>query len=213
LLQQLAQQYGTPLWVYDAGTIAARVHELRSFDRIRYAQKANGNLAVLALLRDMGVDVDAVSAGEVARAMAAGYMPADIVYTADVFDAPALELIGKLPVQVNLGSAFMVEQLARVRPGATATVRVNPGFGHGYAKKTNTGGEASKHGVWHAELPVLIERAHALGLTLDGLHVHIGSGSDFEHLTRVCAAVSDLAPLFGSALRRVSAPSSRACTA
>ncbi len=205
LLQQLAQQYGTPLWVYDAGTIAARVQELRSFDRIRYAQKANGNLAVLALLRDMGVDVDAVSAGEVARAMAAGYAPADIVYTADVFDAPALELIGKLPVQVNLGSAFMVEQLARVRPGATATVRVNPGFGHGYAKKTNTGGEASKHGVWHAELPALIERAHALGLTLDGLHVHIGSGSDFEHLTRVCAAVSDLAPLFGSALRRVSA--------
>lgn len=205
LLRQLVLEHGTPLWVYDAATIETRVEELRAFDRIRYAQKANSNLAVLALLRGMDVHVDAVSAGEIARAMAAGYAAEDIVYTADVFDAAALEVIRQLPVQVNLGSAFMLEQLARVRPRAKATVRVNPGFGHGYAKKTNTGGEASKHGVWHTELPVLIEHARTLGVTLDGLHVHIGSGSDFEHLTRVCAAVSDLAPLFGGVLRRVSA--------
>lgn len=205
LLARLAAEHGTPLWVYDAQTIRARIEELRAFDRVRYAQKANSNLAVLALMREHGVALDAVSAGEVARAMAAGHAPEDIVYTADLFDAAALEMLARLPVQVNIGSGFMLEQLASARPGARATVRVNPGFGHGHALKVNTGGETSKHGVWHEELPGLVERARRLGVELDGLHVHIGSGSDFEHLTRVCAAVQALAPVFGAQLRRVSA--------
>ena len=205
LLAALAAEHGTPLWVYDAQTGRARVAELSGFDRVRYAQKANSNLAVLALLRECGVAVDAVSAGEVARAMAAGYAPQEIVYTADLFDAAALDAVARLPLEVNIGSGFMLEQLARVRPGARATVRVNPGFGHGHARKVNTGGEASKHGVWHGELPALFERAARLGVVLDGLHVHIGSGSDFEHLTRVCDAVRALAPLFGPELRRISA--------
>ncbi|MEY2747771.1 MAG: hypothetical protein RL112_2813 [Planctomycetota bacterium] len=205
LLAECAARHGTPLWAYDAATIAARVSELRAFDHIRYAQKANGNLAVLALLRELGVEVDAVSAGEVARAMAAGHAPEAIVYTADLFDDAALEVVRALPVQVNIGSGFMLAQLARVRPGARATVRVNPGFGHGHARKTNTGGESSKHGVWHEDLPRLVAEARRLGVALDGLHVHIGSGSDFDHLTRVCAAVRALARELGPELRRVSA--------
>lgn len=205
LLRDCAARHGTPVWVYDAATIAARVAELRAFDRVRYAQKANGNLAVLALLRELGVEVDAVSAGEVARAIAAGHAPESIVYTADLFDDAALEVVRTLPVQVNLGSDFMLAQLARARRGARATVRVNPGFGHGHARKTNTGGESSKHGVWHEDLPRMVDEARRLGVVLDGLHVHIGSGSDFDHLTRVCTAVRTLARVFGPDLRRVSA--------
>ncbi|MEY2806069.1 MAG: diaminopimelate decarboxylase [Planctomycetia bacterium] len=205
LLRDCAERHGTPVWVYDAATIAARVAELRAFDRVRYAQKANGNLAVLALLRELGVEVDAVSAGEVARAIAAGHAPESIVYTADLFDDAALEVVRTLPVQVNLGSDFMLAQLARARRGARATVRVNPGFGHGHARKTNTGGESSKHGVWHEDLPRMVDEARRLGVVLDGLHVHIGSGSDFDHLTRVCTAVRALASVFGPDLRRVSA--------
>ena len=62
-VRDLARDFGTPTYVYDAATIVARIAQLRRFDVIRYAQKANSNLAVLDLMRRHGVLVDAVSAG------------------------------------------------------------------------------------------------------------------------------------------------------
>ena len=69
----------------------------------------------------------------------------------------------------------------RGRPGSVITLRINPGFGHGHSQKVNTGGAQSKHGIWHAELEDCIERATKYGLTITGLHMHIGSGTDMEH--------------------------------
>src|SRR5215211_5689551 len=69
----LARKFGTPLYVYDAAIIAERIADLAAFDVVRYAQKANSNLAVLDLVRRQGALVDAVSAGEIQRALAAGF--------------------------------------------------------------------------------------------------------------------------------------------
>ncbi len=161
---QIARDFGTPTYVYDAATIAARVQELRRFDVVRYAQKANSNLAVLDLVRRAGALVDAVSAGEIHRALAAGYAPQGdpppIVYTADVFDRESLEVVLEYGIAVNCGSPDMIEQYSAARaPGGEITLRVNPGFGHGHSRKTNTGGEHSKHGIWHEELPACVARA------------------------------------------------------
>lgn len=210
-LTRLAREHGTPLWVYDGATIEARVASLArgasgaGFDVVRYAQKANSNLAVLALVRRAGARVDAVSAGEIARALAVGYAPSEIAFTADLFDAAALEWIARHDVPVNLGSPDMVDQYAALRPGRGVTLRVNPGFGHGHARQVNTGGETSKHGIWHEDLSRVVARARALGLRVDGLHVHIGSGSDFEHLARVAAALERLARVVGPELATISA--------
>ena len=72
-VSEIASQFGTPTYVYDANTILGQIEKLRAFDVIRFAQKANSNIAVLDLMRKNGVVVDAVSAGEVLRAQAAGY--------------------------------------------------------------------------------------------------------------------------------------------
>ena len=64
---QLAQQFGTPTYFYDAGKIRERIADLKAFDTVRYAQKACSNLAILDLVRREGVLVDAVSAGEIRR--------------------------------------------------------------------------------------------------------------------------------------------------
>ncbi len=69
----LARQFGTPCFVYDAAVIIQRLADLRAFDVVRYAQKACSNLAILDLVRRHGALVDCVSAGEIRRAMAAGY--------------------------------------------------------------------------------------------------------------------------------------------
>jgi diaminopimelate decarboxylase len=205
----LVERFGTPLYVYDAATIRDRIADLARFDVIRYAQKACSNLAILDLCRRAGVVVDAVSAGEIHRALLAGYKtggePAEIVYTADIFDRAALDLCLEHDVPVNCGSIDMIDQYGRLAAGRSIVLRMNPGFGHGHSNKTNTGGEHSKHGIWHADLGEALERAAHHELTVSGVHVHIGSGSDMEHLSQVCAAVEKLATAIGDSITAISA--------
>jgi len=192
LLWQLARQYGTPLWVYDAATIAARIAALARFDTIRYAQKACSNIHILRLMRAHGVRVDAVSHGEILRALAAGYQggaAGEVVFTADVLDAATRACVVAHRVPVNAGSIDMLQALGQAAPGHPVWLRINPGFGHGHSQKTNTGGETSKHGIWHEELPAALHAVRRAGLHLVGLHMHIGSGVDYAHLQRVCAAM------------------------
>ena len=207
LLRQLAADHGTPLWVYDAETVRQRIAALRSFDVIRYAQKANSNLHLLRLMRDAGVKVDAVSLGEIERALAAGFSPADggLVFTADVLDRATLERVATLGIPVNAGSVDMLHQLGQRSPGHRVWLRINPGFGHGHSQKTNTGGEHSKHGIWHAELEAALDAIRSHRLHLVGLHMHIGSGVDYAHLGQVCQAMVGLAARVSLPLEAISA--------
>ena len=194
-LSQLAQQHGTPLWVYDAAVIERQIKALRQFDVVRFAQKANSNTHILRLMRAQGVMVDAVSLGEIERALAAGYVPGlhnghyEIVFTADVMDRATLARVTELGIPVNCGSMDMLGQIGAEKPGHPVWLRINPGFGHGHSNKTNTGGEHSKHGIWHADLPTACAQVKTNGLTLLGLHMHIGSGVDYSHLQEVCGAM------------------------
>ena len=224
-LQALAQQFGTPLWVYDAAVVRQRVKQLHAFDTIRFAQKANSNTLMLRLMRAQGVKVDSVSRGEILRALKAGYtasfneedattgrpelhqpprgaataklerggaVNSGIVFTADLFDHATLDCVIQHRVPVNAGSIDMLRQLGLRSPGHAVWLRINPGFGHGHSNKTNTGGEHSKHGIWHTELEAALSTVRQHGLQLIGLHMHIGSGVDYDHLSQVCDAMLGL---------------------
>jgi diaminopimelate decarboxylase len=197
ILTDIAQSYGTPVWVYDASVIRQRIASLRAFDVIRYAQKACSNIHLLQLMRAAGVHVDAVSLGEIERAMRAGYTAhpnsAELVFTADLFDRATLERVIAAKITVNAGSIDMLEQLGKDSPGHHVWLRINPGFGHGHSHKTNTGGENSKHGIWHTQLNDAVKVIQKYHLNLIGLHMHIGSGVDYEHLERVCEAMVNCA--------------------
>ena len=181
----------------DAAVDVARVERLRQFDTVRFAQKACSNTHVLRLLRGLGVQVDAVSAGEIQRALHAGYDArgehSGIVFTADEIDRATLALVAQHGIPVNAGSVAMIEQLGEhLGDGASGQrvwLRINPGFGHGHSRKTNTGGEHSKHGIWPTDIPAALEAIARHGMRLVGLHMHIGSGVDYAHLERVCDAM------------------------
>ena len=195
-LWALAGQFGTPLWVYDAATIRQRIAQVSNFETVRFAQKACSNIHILKLMRAQGVKVDAVSRGEILRALAAGYSaggePSEIVFTADLFDAATLDCVVEHGVPVNAGSIDMLHQLGARSPGHAVWLRINPGFGHGHSNKTNTGGEHSKHGIWHTGLGDALAAIAQHGLKLVGLHMHIGSGVDYGHLSEVCGAMVGL---------------------
>ncbi len=196
LLRELAARHGTPLWVYDAALIRERIAALGAFDTIRFAQKACSNTHILRLMRAHGVKVDAVSRGEILRARAAGFdaegESSGIVFTADLLDEATLACVIEHNIPVNAGSLDMLHQLGTRSPGHRVWLRINPGFGHGHSNKTNTGGEHSKHGIWHSELAAALAAIRKHRLALVGLHMHIGSGVDYRHLERVCGAMLDL---------------------
>lgn len=223
-INDLAAQFGTPLYVYDAAMIRARIADLAPFDVVRYAQKASSNLSILQLARTSGVVVDAVSAGEIARALAAGYEPSPkdhdeeallaghhpaIVYTADVFDRASLDAVVEHDLPVNCGSPDMIDQYGQ-RSAALdrqrgITLRINPGFGHGHSQKVNTGGEGSKHGIWHEQIDDCLARCKEYGLRVTGIHMHIGSGTDMAHLGTVGEALQRIALDVGPTVCAISA--------
>jgi diaminopimelate decarboxylase len=222
-IPELAREFGTPVYVYDAAKIAERIADLSAFDVVRYAQKACSNLAILDLVRRHGALIDCVSAGEIHRAIVAGFKPGqlahppEIVYTADIFDREALQLVVQHDIHINCGSPEMIDQYGEaIRQHASngtstsstkrgITLRINPGFGHGHSQKVNTGGAQSKHGIWHEQVGDCQNRAAKFNLAITGLHMHIGSGTDLEHLGQVCGAMEKIATKVGSSLRSISA--------
>lgn len=212
-IARIATQFSTPCWVYDANVIRQQIARLRQFDVIRFAQKASSNIHLLKLMREEGVMVDSVSLGEVERALAAGYAPnaqvngaehAPIVFTADLLDKNALQRVVELNIPVNCGSPQMLEQLGQAHPGHPVWLRINPGFGHGHSRKTNTGGEQSKHGIWFEHLQASLAIIDQYGLNLVGLHMHIGSGVDYDHLQSVCDAMIQQVKTCGRDLQAIS---------
>ena len=192
-VNQLAEKFGTPVYVYDAAQIIERIDDLRAFDGIRYAPKG------LLESGDSRSDPPSRRAGRRGqrgrnRPGTGGRLspqgdPPPIVYTADIFDRDTLDLVVRHGLHVNCGSPDMIDQLGEHAPGSQITLRLNPGFGHGHSQKTNTGGEQSKHGIWHEQLADCLRRADHHGLGVSGLHMHIGSGTDLEHLAQVSGAL------------------------
>ena len=85
-LERIAEAAGTPVYVYSTAAIREQYRALAAAlapvrHRICYSVKANGNLAVLALMRSLGAGVDIVSGGELSRALAAGFTGADVVFS------------------------------------------------------------------------------------------------------------------------------------
>jgi diaminopimelate decarboxylase len=131
--------------------------------------------------------------------------PHPIVYTADIFDRQVLEIVVQENIHANIGSIDMIGQLGELARGRSITLRINPGFGHGHSAKTNTGGPSSKHGIWHEQLDQALAAAKRHDLSVTGLHMHIGSGTDFEHLSQVCAAIEKIALQVGDSITTISA--------
>lgn len=194
LIRKLHKKYKGPVWVYDASVIVKRIIQLKKFDVIRFAQKSCSNIHILRLMNNHGVKIDAVSLGEIERALLAGFIPgttqiSEIVFTADILEEETLYKILELNIPVNIGSIDMLIQLGTCSPGHEIWLRINPGFGYGHHHKTNTGGENSKHGIWHEDVSIALSYINRYKLQLTGLHMHIGSGVHYLHLSKVADAM------------------------
>jgi diaminopimelate decarboxylase len=208
-LASLADQVGTPFFLYDGRELARRLAEITALTagdalQARYAMKANSNRKVLEAVRAAGLWIDAVSGNEVLRARRAGFAmgatPPVVMLTADVLRDNALTVVLEHGVMPNIGSPAMIDELRGAGYGGPIAVRVNPGFGHGHVQSCDTGGPSSKHGIWHQGLAALRERAQAARLPIVELHAHVGTGPDVrefdDNLRRLVELIADSLPQF-----------------
>ena len=187
LLQAIADRVGTPAYVYSANLIRAQYHALDDAlqgirHRICYSVKANGNLGVLRVLKQLGAGADIVSVGELRRVLAAGFDPDGIVFSGVGKTPPELEEAIRASVGfINVESTSELDTLFAVarslkRP-ANVGIRVNPDVAtetpHPY---TRTGEKTTKFGVPFDEVVLVAQRIVGEPLLkLRGLAMHIGS--------------------------------------
>lgn len=178
----LAQNHGTPLYVYSAKQLREQSLRMQAVPApfgltVRYAMKANPHPEVLKVIKESGVHIDASSGYEAKRALELGFEPANVLLTGQEL-AHNLEDLVDAGVQFNATSLNQLEQYGRVNPGSSVGVRVNPGVGSGHSVKTNVGGRTSSFGIWHEYIDQIHEIARKHQLTITRLHTHIGSGTD-----------------------------------
>jgi len=187
-MSRIADEFGTPVYIYSRATLErhARVFRegLAGLDRpphLAFAVKSNPNLAVLRVMQREGFGADVVSGGELARALAAGMAPHDVVFSGVGKTWAELELgLDKDIGQFNLESeeeGLELSELAAAR-GVTArcALRINPDIDAGTHEKISTGKADNKFGVPIDMAVAMYLRLAALpGLEMRGLAVHIGS--------------------------------------
>jgi diaminopimelate decarboxylase len=190
LVRALAREFHTPLYVFVESTIRERCRDLKRAIAyhntvIRYACKALTLRAILEIIREEGLWIDASSLNEAKRALLAGYAPHQIGYTGESASEVVFNELLQLKVTMNCSSLDQMRLLGRLCPGAQVSFRLNPGEGHGANDKVNTGGPASKHGIYIDQLDQVRTVLREYNLTLTGVHAHIGSGADLHHWLRI----------------------------
>jgi len=190
LARSLAKKFHTPLYVFEESVIRARCRELKaaiSYPNtvIRYACKALTLRAILSIIKDEGLWIDASSLNEAKRALLAGFEPKSVVYTGESASLPVFHELLEMGVSMNCSSLDQMRIVGKARRGAKLSVRINPGEGHGANDRVNTGGPASKHGIYIDQLDEIRAILKEYDLKLDGIHAHIGSGTDLAHWLRI----------------------------
>jgi diaminopimelate decarboxylase len=180
-LLQLAEQFGSPIYVYDAEKIKSQYNRLtKAFSkveklRINYAMKALSNVAILQLLKEMGSGLDTVSIQEVLLGLHAGYAPEKIFYTPNGVSLEEIEEVHAMGVQINIDNLSILEQFGTKHPDVPVCIRINPHVMAGGNTNISVGHIDSKFGISIHQLPHLVRIVENTKMNIVGIHMHTGS--------------------------------------
>ena len=180
-LLQIARDYGSPVYVYDAEKIVSQYKRLTSaFDkvkklRVNYAVKALSNISVLKLFNTLGSGLDTVSIQEVQLGLAAGFDPKQIIFTPNGVSLKEIEDVSKLGVQINIDNLSILEQFGTKYPKTPVCIRINPHVMAGGNTNISVGHIDSKFGISIHQIPHILRIVENTGMAVNGIHMHTGS--------------------------------------
>ncbi|MDO4343834.1 MAG: diaminopimelate decarboxylase [Eubacteriales bacterium] len=176
----LAKEYQTPLYVYNERILRQRCRDLKNMVKypnfvVDYSAKANCNLAFLQIVKSEGLEVDAMSPGEIYVERQAGFAPEEIFYIGNNVSAEEMQYAIDAGVHISVDSLSQLEQFGQLAPGHEVAVRFNPGVGAGHHEKVVTAGKKTKFGIEPKYIPQVKELLKKYNLKLIGINQHIGS--------------------------------------
>ena len=180
-LVDLANQFGTPLYIYHADKIKEQYDHLeKAFSgcktRFFYACKALTNINILKYINSLGAGLDCVSINEVKLGLKAGFTPDRILFTPNCVDFAEIEAGKDLGVNVNIDNISILEQFGNKFGGSyPICIRFNPHIMGGGHYKMSTGHIDSKFGISVHQMRHIERIIKTTGLHVTGIHMHTGS--------------------------------------
>ncbi len=180
-LNEIAAQFGTPVYVYHAEKIKEQYNKLvnafkNTNAKFFYACKALTNINVLKYIKSIGANIDCVSIYEVQLAIKAGFTPEQILYTPNCVDFEEIDAAKNLGVNINIDNISLLEQLGNKYKGSyPVCIRLNPHIMAGGNFKISTGHIDSKFGISIHQIRHIERVVKTTGLHIHGLHMHTGS--------------------------------------
>jgi diaminopimelate decarboxylase len=180
-LLQLAQNFGTPLYVYNANKITEQYDNLTTAFkgqsvRFFYASKALTNISILNHVRSIGCHVDCSSINEVHMALHAGFLPNQILYTSNGIAFSEIEEAKNIGVFINIDSLSNLQKFGeKFGNSYPIGIRLRPNIMAGGNLKISTGHDKSKFGIPVQQLPEILSIVQQYNMHISGLHIHTGS--------------------------------------
>ncbi len=180
-LHEICDNFGTPVYVYDAEKIVNQLESLKKAFagnklKIKFAAKSLTNLAILKLIRKHGGGIDVVSIQEAQLALKAGFEAKDILFTPNCVGFDEICEGVKLGLMINIDNLSILKKFGETYGNSKpCCIRLNPHIMAGGNKKISTGHADSKFGISIYQLPDVLELIDKYGMDVIGLHVHTGS--------------------------------------
>jgi len=180
-LLKIAQDFGSPVYVYDAEKIESQYKRLTNAFKnvktlkINYAVKALSNISILKLFKSLGSGIDTVSIQEVKLGLAAGFSPEEIIFTPNGVSLNEIEEAAKLGVKINIDNLSILEQFGTKHPKVPVCIRINPHVMAGGNANISVGHIDSKFGISIHQIPHILRIVENTKMTINGIHMHTGS--------------------------------------
>lgn len=202
-LVEIANEFGTPVYVYHAEKITEQYNKLTtafagSNTVFYYACKALTNVSILKHIRSIGARIDCSSVNEVKLALHAGFEPGNILYTSNGIDFEEITESKELGVNINIDSLSNLEKFGKAFGHSYPVgIRLRPNIMAGGNLKISTGHDKSKFGIPVEQVPLLLEIISKHNLHVNNLHIHTGSEiKDVDVFVKGIEVLFDLIPHF-----------------
>ena len=180
-IEDLCQEFGTPLYVYDANKIKKQVDSMqKAFKdvdlKIKYAVKALSNVSILKLMKKLGTGLDVVSIQEAHIGLKAGFEPTDILYSPNSVSFDEIQEAVELGLRINIDNISILEQFGHhYHNTIPCCIRINPHIMAGGHTNISTGHIDSKFGISVLQMRHLHRVINTNNIKVEGLHMHTGS--------------------------------------
>jgi len=176
----LIEKYGSPLYVYNERILRERCREIKnlvSYPKfsVNYSAKANSNLAFLQIVHEEGLNVDAMSPGEIYAELKAGFKPEQIFYISNNVSEEEMKFAIERDILISVDSLSQLEQYGKLNHGGKIAARFNGGIGAGHNEKVVTAGKKTKFAINPEYIPDFKEIIKKYNLKFVGINQHIGS--------------------------------------